>query len=546
MIREVKRLGGKQFQASYIVFRMEYPPSFLTPGTERDVKYCYALIIEYGDYVVINRSGGNNFLDGLNDYVEKVNSDVLNAAFMDPKSDVRKAGTQSISPAKSKVSKVTMEGKDLATNMPVQGAGGRSLSTIKHETGGELITTLGNQAKLNISNSKVKIKEYLARILFSIEKFAKKKKANSFLANFSKQLTFRQYKNKITPKEFLLLSSELRDYLETKYGTLPELFYKLGRKEREMNKTFNEFINSLENSFDVTKLGTGTSKRFFIENKSDKELELNITDKGIDLTSQKFGRIWLRHANGETENLQRLINRKNFFSITFNQVDIYYTNGKLLQDSKMLGNLDGFLQMFIPETEMTGITSEKGVITAASTTFTAASTFEYVERVFAPKLHHLILDDLGYEYADYIGIKNLSKIQLIHCKESDKKFSASAFQEIVGQALKNIHFFIHPELPDQRLAKWNELYPSSNIARNRTNNPNYLSDLKATLAATNSDNEVYLVVNFISKALLEKNLNKVKKKVAYPKATLPILWILNSLRNECLERNVKLYIICKP
>jgi len=545
-IRVEKKIGKKSFYASFIVFRVEQPPTFLSKGKERDVKHCYALIIEYGDYLVVTRTGGKNFQECLDDYVEKVNSDMLNRAFMETKSTVKKANTQNTSPSTTAMHKVTYEGNNIEAVMPVHQISGKMLNSFKHETNGELFTVTGNQAKVNISNSKVAVQQYLARILISIENFSKKRKPNPFLSNFAKSLSFKQYSTKLTPVEILLLTSELRDYVESKDDSLPELVYKVGKVERRIKFSFQTFLHSFENSYEINKYGTGTGRQFFINNTLDVGLELEVTASGYKLNSEKFKKLWIKYDNGDSENLQTLINRKNWFSVSFKNADINYSKGQLWQDSKLLGSIDGFLEMFKPEPAMNAITSEKGTITATSTGFQAGSTFAYVEATMGPILDHLLLEDLNYEYSDYIGVKNMAHVQLIHCKASDNVFSATAFQEIVGQVLKNLYFFAHPEQMGDRKAYWSGMYSTSNIDRNRTGKKNFLQDLKATMNATNSIKEVHLIVNFISKQLLTDNLKKVVTRQNAPKATLPILWLLNALRNTCLERNVRVFITCKP
>jgi hypothetical protein len=542
----LKSINTKQLFISHIVFRTERPPSFLPYSTERDVKHCYALIIEYDGHLMVSRSGGNNFLHYLEGYIEKISSGVLNAAYMDAKSTIKKVTTQNTSLNKSGVKKSTHEGDHLETDMPIQSAGSKVLNSFKHETAGELFSIIGSQAKVNISNSKVEINTYLARILESILKFTKKLTANPFLENFAKQLPFKHWVGRLTPAEILFSTTELRDYVESKGDSLPLLYYKYGKTKKNLPTTFNEFLDAVDDSFDIISKGRAANRKYIVDNKLDRNLELTIVDNGYTIHGDKFGKIWLEYADGDKDNLQRLINRKNLFSLSFSSADINYANGELCQDSKLLGNIEGFLQMFIARTEMDLITSEKGTVTGGATKFPAGSTFAFVETDFGPKLDHLILDDLEYENADYIGVKHRTKLQLIHCKASKKKFSASAFQEIVGQALKNLHFFIHPELVDTKEAFWNKSYTKSKIPRIRSKKKKVISDLKETMLATNCDKEVYLVVNFISRKLLAENLNKVKTGVKAPKATLPLLWLLSALRNTCLERNVKVYIICKP
>jgi superfamily II DNA or RNA helicase len=56
-------------------------------------------------------------------------------------------------------------------------------------------------------------------------------------------------------------------------------------------------------------------------------------------------------------------------------------------------------------------------------------------------LDYLICTDLQSEIADFIGLNENSKsIYFIHCKASNKKLSASAFQDVCGQIIKNLDY----------------------------------------------------------------------------------------------------------
>jgi len=226
---------------------------------------------------------------------------------------------------------------------------------------------------------------------------------------------------------------------------------------------------------------------------------------------------------------------------------MHYAAGRLCQDNKLLGNIPGFLQMFRPDPQLAAIKSEKGRLLKSAVQFPKGTLFDYVESNFKNGVDHLILEDLGYEISDYIAVRKLQKIQLIHCKAADKKLSASAFQEVVGQALKNLSFFSQLELIPEKSKTWKKTYSFTKIKRIRTTDKkNVEKDVRDTLLATNGDKEVILVVNFLSLALLRTELNHLKAGKPAKKATVPLLWLLSSLRGDCLERNVKLYIYCKP
>jgi hypothetical protein len=53
----------------------------------------------------------------------------------------------------------------------------------------------------------------------------------------------------------------------------------------------------------------------------------------------------------------------------------------------------------------------------------------------------LLCDDLGYEWADFIAVNSVSSpptVSFYHAKHGEESLSASAFQDSVGQAIKNL------------------------------------------------------------------------------------------------------------
>lgn len=236
-----------------------------------------------------------------------------------------------------------------------------------------------------------------------------------------------------------------------------------------------------------------------------------------------------------------------WFNITFDEPAIHYAAGQLCQDNKLLGNINGFLQIFVADPLLASIVSEKGIVNVKSKRFRSNTLFQYVESKFKPNVDHLILDDLGYEVGDYIGVKNMKKVQLFHCKAADRMLSASAFQEVVGQALKNLNFFSQIDAIGAKAKLWRKNYPSTSISRVRTaDKVHFEKDMKAALSAPNCDKEIYLIVNFLSLSLLRAQLNNVRAGRAAQKAAVPLLWLLSSLKNSCMERGIKIYIYCKP
>lgn len=156
--------------------------------------------------------------------------------------------------------------------------------------------------------------------------------------------------------------------------------------------------------------------------------------------------------------------------------------------------------------------------------------------------------------ADYIGLSE-SRVAFFHGKSSNRIFSASAFQDVVGQALKNLGNILPTD--DQWYLKenlWNQTYNNNNsrtqISRIRTGQTSVelISYYKKVRTYPNLKKVIYLVINFISKSQLEINLNKLKNNEVFRERNevIQILWIISSLISSCNEANAEVYICCKP
>ncbi|MCM3784787.1 hypothetical protein M3231_17615 [Neobacillus mesonae] len=127
--------------------------------------------------------------------------------------------------------------------------------------------------------------------------------------------------------------------------------------------------------------------------------------------------------------------------------------------------------------------------------------------------------------------------------------SASAFHEVVGQALKNIgNMNINSSQLDAKKVRWSSYYNDTKIALKRIGDTveNGASCYLKALNHPNSSNHIYLVVNYISKAELTNELNKLKDKISTRPQVIQLFWLLSSFISMCKELGIQAHIICKP
>lgn len=111
---------------------------------------------------------------------------------------------------------------------------------------------------------------------------------------------------------------------------------------------------------------------------------------------------------------------------------------------------------------MAAVTSEKGDPGPADTGFAADTVFRVVEDTFRNEAAtHIVCDDMGYECADHIVLTD-NRISFIHSKsKGSASLSASAFQEVIGQALKNIGNMRYMDVAD-KVDSWRGKYFQNN------------------------------------------------------------------------------------
>jgi len=547
IIRHELGINNKIFRVSCNVFKTERKPPFLFSGEERDIIYCYALLIETDDILIISKSGGQDFYKMIERSVKHIEATILQNAFIEETSQIEKIATQSIDTRKNLLKNVTYQDTNLQVSLPTFSLSQKVVKNIRHKTGDKRYSTITNKSKFNVLGQKGFLTDFCQTSLEAFSRFDSYKEKENFLSNFATLLPFSEHSSKLTPKEFLFITTDLIQLIEENENQLPKLYYqKPNGRKLYLRGTFLNIVDRYAELINIEIKKDQGTKISYLQNQFDKTLQLVVTDSKFKLKSKKFKNVFLEFEEHNSINLQQYINENQCYNLTFDKSDIRYSAGLLCQDSKLLGNISSFLQIFIPNKVLEKITSEKGTINKTSKNFSTTSLFHYTESNYSSDVDDLILDDLGYESSDYIGVKSKKKIQLFHCKYSKRIFSASAFQEVVGQALKNLNFFYQTSEIDKKAKLWTEKYADTKISRIRKGDRRkYIDNLKETILSANCDREVYLIINFISLKTLTEELNKLKNNKSSNRQTNQILWLLSSLKHSCDDRGIKIYITCK-
>jgi hypothetical protein len=339
---------------------------------------------------------------------------------------------------------------------------------------------------------------------------------------------------------------------------IKRVFYRYKQNEKDLDLI--QYINDFKTLREIVK-SNQTDKngnpRCMIVNPTDKSLELRINKKSLTLKAAKLKNIIIQWEAGDKdeENLLSYLNRANEFVIHFSNYKFIYFARKLFSDNKLLGDLDGLMRIFKPYEKLGQVNSEKGLkFTARSKKFSSNSIFGFVEKHFGRQTDFLICDDLGNEWADHIGLSK-DAIMFIHSKYGKPGLGASQFQDVNGQAQKNLGNMVPADHQwEGKCRSWANYYKingtvtSIDRIRKGTNAGDAVTYYKRLLNDPNVKKQVYLVINFLSKSDFRKKLIALRQgnQVTNKNQVIQLLWFISSLISSCWETGTEVYVCCAP
>jgi hypothetical protein len=271
----------------------------------------------------------------------------------------------------------------------------------------------------------------------------------------------------------------------------------------------------------------------------------------VDRVLHQSAEVRTNNGNGaEKCRLATWLNRNESFRVVFSDPEFFYSGGQLYRRAGFQKDIELVQRIIEARPALNAADSEKGKpapSAAADTEFPVASIFHIVEDSVLNNSDFLWCSDLGDEWADYISLKD-NKIIFAHCKHGKKTtLGASEYQEVLGQALKNLGNvkstpgeFSKKVKAAANLMTWG----STGIQRLRTQQvtwPDFEAELGKRIESPNFVREVYLVITMLSKAQFDAEANKAKRKASFNQ----LVWLLSSFINSCLELGATPKILCK-
>lgn len=466
----------------------------------------------------------------------------------------------------------SFEAEDLENSMPMLNAKNSILSSIRFDNDDKGIFTLNfSTSLLSQLGVKFDIKGMLSWIKIIVDFLNKDDIPSSksdFLSEFALVDSWENQQSNLNPVSFLINWQQIITYIESD----AKLYINENNVRKEMSEEdFNDFltifnIHLLEEVKDNSDNKNNSKK---VKNKNKENNKKYKSDKNpeiIIVKNQK--RIWIENNNylnkyeyqndmGEYEKIINLINKLKCYSISFNDYKYIYYGGCLYKSNDIINVIKNIEPILFSWPKLSKSLSEKGSkYTSKSKKFKKNCVFGIVESYFKKNSDILVCDDMGNEWADHIAIsKSEEKISFIHSKSNNKKgetsLSASAFQDVIGQALKNIGNFNPTDkaLYNKRSSlarKYVINNQQTKIRKIRTKHcdPNkFVEIFKELRVSPNLKKEICIAVDFLSKDQLItefKQINKNEEKYYF----IQLLWLLSGFISICKDADINCRIFC--
>jgi hypothetical protein len=233
-----------------------------------------------------------------------------------------------------------------------------------------------------------------------------------------------------------------------------------------------------------------------------------------------------------------------------------YLFGALYRDDAFAAGDETLLRYLQADGRLVQATSEKGTFAAAQTEFSDNSVFRIIVDQIARNDTTLVCDDLGDEWADFIGLDdngNLPVLSFYHAKHGALSLGASPFHVGVSQAIKNLGRLA---LPDDRMPtkieSWRETYTNdrveTDIARviRGGDTPRILRTFQEARLAPAIVRRVCIVTSSLSRQQVAGALDAIRNGDAPKAHFVQLYWLLLSFFSACSDVGAVGGVICQP
>jgi hypothetical protein len=551
---------------SAISFSYERAPGFLAAeSAQYDRVHGFMVLVERGDYVAVFKSGFDLPTSFVKDYLTSASPGNVEAAVATADAIFERVQVKSTSMSKQGVRKKTLEAADLSNAMPMASAAGFFTQAYNVRRADGHYSATPNTARIAQRGDKTELAVAIAWAAAVIDQLTDAgDTASLFIRNFARRISLPNRAAGTTPVLFAL---DIPQLTELFLAEDPELrLVKWDGEDGAYQKldavTIQALLDGLEDAYTVSR--GRPDYRIKQGNRAIGTLRFNkgrIALRSLDITAFRDIEVEFQSADlgedPERKPIMRYIDRENLFTVLFSDPALAYIDGELFRNEAMLDGGANFLRHLIPVDALVEATSEKGDFLPNSTAFSNDSVFRIIIDKIADQDDILVCDDLGDEWADFVGLNTYSRppsINFYHGKHGDVGLGASDFHVAVSQAQKNLgRLELRTADMAQKYVSWSQTYVSgkgvkTEIAKIIRGGPvpaiqDKIDDIRA---APDAARRVYIVTSSLSKAAVEQTFAALATGTKPKPHFVQLYWLLTGYYSQCADMGAVGFVVCQP
>jgi hypothetical protein len=548
---------------SAICFTYEAPPSFLDPTTDVRETLCgYLLLVEYQGHAVVFSSRISLPASFKTIHFSPVPVERVEGAIAQGDAVFQRMRMRNMSVSQFAMRNKTLEAANLATVVGPAGIRRYAPQTYTVTMNGTHCTATPSTGRIAMRSERVGLDELIEFAEDVVDAVRLDPvDVSAFIRSFARPVSLADALAKSEPITLAVDTSALIDAVTGEEATI-RLVHAGDNPVELTTAELNALVAQLDQPLDI--VGDARVRKANLPGTDDEAASISLNKNRISLRS-----LSLPPAAGvevesldmpigedpERRTLQRYLDDTDALIVLFDDFQLAYINGQVFRDEGMQAGGAAFLRYLLPNAALAGVTSEKGNFAAAQVSFEATSSFGAIVDQIAAADTILICDDLGDEWADFIGIREdggVTQVSFYHAKHGDLSLGAGPFHVAVSQAIKNL---ANMSFPEERIASkvlgWGNTYNAPGHATQiprtiRSNVPDLLDAVTRARAAPEALRRATIVTSSLSKQAVEEAFVDIQNGQRPSPSFIQLYWLLQSFFSACTEVGATGSIVCRP
>jgi hypothetical protein len=504
-----------------------------------ETRYGFLLLLERDGFVGVLGSNIGNIAESVSE--DRVSYQKLLALHSDADTEIEALSTRSLRAARVGVTQSTQRGRHLEKTLSRVGANQAAPFQVSLRHADQAWRISPGSGRVALSGGRAAIPEICAWFGTTCQDIEKATEPSDFIKAFAHPIALSDLPANVLPTALQLDSSVVDDLIE--------LGATLRRNDTALTDAEIEAVRQLIRNLwlvDTPRTRADEEAEMWRLKVDGAEVgQLLVRATKISVVSDRLRDVQVVYQEGTSETLHHVFNGSQPLRITFSDATYAYAAGQLFRDHRLLASRGPLLDVLSghlpPDASV-----EKG---EANGRFAADSLFGFVVGHASALDQYLICDDMGAEWADFIGVSTAQhQITFYHCKGGHVEVGASGLHEVVSQAAKNLGYLTASAAElNTRRAKWEGDWSATLIPRLQRGAAvvDFAAAFVKAVAAPQATRRVTLVTSALSKAAVARAFDDID--INAPRAeVVHVLWLLSVFVDQCRSMGAVPEIVCRP